>query len=153
MRKFLVAGIGVCALTASAAAQDATFSCQRDNVVRNVMIVGTEGSGHVCEVRYQRTSEGGEPQLLWHAQSDPKFCATQADALVGRLQEAGWACTTQDGQSASAAMAEPKSVAVETQTPSGLTGAIQPAAPAPALAGAPKPASDGSMMQLRPTIH
>lgn len=125
----LVAGVAVVPARA-----DQTFSCQRDNTVRSVLVSSRPDAAEACEVRYQRVSEGGAPQLLWHAQSDPGFCTGQAAALVQRLQQAGWTCEERMTE----AMASPHSVPAALEKPSGITAATKP---------------DPALMKLRPTIH
>lgn len=127
---------------AAPATADQVVACKRDNVVRNVMIVGGPDSAHACEVRYQRASEGGEPELLWHAQSDPAFCDTQASALVSRLEQAGWSCSQDTDSQAASTDGQPKSVAASVGTPAGVTAATNPA-----------PQIDPALMKLRPTLH
>jgi hypothetical protein len=136
---------------APALAEDQTFACERGGVVRKVSVVATPDGANACEVHYQRASEGAEPQLLWHAQSDPDFCATQAATLVSRLEQSGWSCNTETA-TASLVPAEPRSVAVALEGASGVTAAISAAPQMPAEAGDRAPVSPGAF-KLRPTIH
>jgi hypothetical protein len=151
MRCILWGSLVAAALGAPAFAEDQTFACERGGVVRKVSVMATPDSTNACEVRYQRASEGGPPQLLWHAQSDPGFCSTQAATLVSRLEESGWSCTTETA-AASIVPAEPHSVPVALEGASGVTAAVSPRPQMPAGAGDRAPVSPQAF-QLRPTIH
>jgi hypothetical protein len=142
MRGILRGSLLFVALAAPAAADEQTVACKRDGVVRNVMVVGGPDSAHACEVRYQRASEGGSPQLLWHAQSDPDFCDSQAAALVSRLEQAGWSCSHDTATDSASNESQPLSVPAALGVPEGLTAATKTA-----------PAIDPALLKLRPTLH
>lgn len=144
MRRVLWGVLVAGAFTLPAFAQDEgeSYSCEREGVVRKVSVVATPDGTSACEVHYERASEGAPPQLLWHAQSDPAYCSSQASALVGRLEQAGWSCGPAQ-RHAGLMPAEPKSVpvAVEGQ---GVTAAIKPA---------PEMKVPPELLKLRPTIR
>jgi hypothetical protein len=153
MRCILWGGLVAAALAAPAQAGDQTFACERDGIVRKVSVLATPDGANACEVRYQRASEGEPPQLLWHAQSDPDFCSTQAATLVSRLEQSGWSCAAQTATAAASTLsAEPHSVAVALEGASGVTAAVSPRPQMPADAGDRAPVSPGAF-RLRPTIH
>jgi hypothetical protein len=153
MRCILWGSLIAAALGVPAHAQDQTFACERDGIVRKVSVLATPDATNACEVHYQRASEGAPPQLLWHAQSDPDFCSAQAATLVSRLEQSGWSCNTQTATAAAIiAPAEPHSVAVALEAPSGVTASVSPRPQMPADAGDRAPVSPGAF-KLRPTLH
>jgi hypothetical protein len=109
-------------------ADDMTFACARDATVRTVSVVDDPGHGHACEVRYAKTSEGGGPKTLWHADNSTSFCVKQAKALVERLDEAGWTCSA-DGASGTLA---------EQATPAEPTAKTVSASDAPKVSNPPE---------------
>lgn len=142
MRRVLWGVLVAGAFVAPALAQDEeSFACEREGVVRKVSVVATPDAANACEVHYERASEGAPPQLLWHAQSDPDYCSSQASALVSRLEQAGWSCGS--AQRAATLMPEPKSVPVTVEG-EGVTAAIKPAKPEKVPL---------ELLKLRPTIH
>jgi hypothetical protein len=160
MRGILVIGLAVAGFATSAQAEDKVFACERAGVVRKIEVVGTPDAAAVCEVRYQRVSEGAEPQLLWHAQNDPQFCVSQASTLVGRLKQAGWACdhngdgaapTVPPGSAQAVPPDEPKSVPVALDGATGITAAI--VKPGATAMGASRQPIDEGLFKLRPSIH
>jgi len=148
----------------SAWGADLKYTCTRGDTTRSVSVVSQPASGYSCEVQYQKTSMGDQPEVLWHADSGNDFCMQQAQTLAQRLGEAGWTCAQGEGETA--AIIEDKSpqpfaVPVEvgsaypTDDPgavgSGVTAAIRTDMSEPAPAAADEGAAPN--FKLRPPLH
>ena len=161
MRRIVTGLLALACMPVAANAQDQVFACSRDGVVRKIAVTSAPDSGRACEVRYQRASEGGPSQRLWHAQSDPAFCESQVKTLVSRLAEAGWSCgPSLDSSAAAVAPGEPRAVPVAVAAPvagSQILAIVKPegltASIAPRVSPAVQPQFDPNLFQLRPTIH
>jgi hypothetical protein len=149
MRALLsVVGFAAMLGSAPALASDMKFACSRGDTVRTVAVVTSPASGRACEVQYEKTSQGDPAQVLWHADSDSAFCASQAKALVDRLKEAGWSCSADAANTADAApppaeaakpMRVSTSAASKMPAPMPIASALEVSEPAPeGLTGATK---------------
>lgn len=140
-------------------ADNTNYACHRDDLLRNVLVVAEPREGVACEVRYEKKSEGGRADVLWHAQNDAAFCREQAEALTGRLAQAGWTCL-KGNQTASAEVpeGEPLSVAVPVGG-EGVTAATRPVHRTlidpndPALSNSPSLSTDDPSGLLRPSLN
>ena len=70
-----------------------SWSCSRDNDVREVHIELTTTSPVPCHVVYKKQTEGVEDQILWSANNDDSYCDEKAQGLVAKLESLGWVCT------------------------------------------------------------
>ncbi len=148
----------------SAQGADLKYTCTRGDTTRSVSVVSQPSSGYACEVQYQKTSMGDDPEVLWHADSGTDFCVQQAQTLAQRLGDAGWTCAQGSGETAALVddqSPQPYAVPVEVGSAyptdgaavqaSGVTAAIAPEAPAGA---APAPVkSTAPNFELRPPLH
>jgi len=69
-----------------------SWSCSRDNNVREVHIERTTSAPVPCNVVYKKQTEGVEDQILWNANSDETYCEEKAKELVAKLESWGWVC-------------------------------------------------------------
>ena len=70
-----------------------SWSCSRDNDVREIHIELSTTSPVPCHVVYKKQTEGVEDQVLWSANNDDNFCDQKAQGLVAKLESFGWVCT------------------------------------------------------------
>ena len=70
-----------------------SWSCSRDNDVREVHIELTTASPVPCHVLYKKQTEGVEDKVLWSANNDDTYCDEKAQGLVAKLESFGWVCT------------------------------------------------------------
>ncbi len=70
-----------------------SWSCSRDNDVREVHIELTTPSPVPCHVVYKKQTEGVEDEVLWSANNDDNYCDEKAQGLIAKLESFGWVCT------------------------------------------------------------
>ena len=87
-----VGAAGAVETTGTGVKKEDGYACTRGAYVRTVSVVQNPSADYACEVRYEKTSEGGGTNVLWNARNDASFCSKQAQKLTARLSEAGWAC-------------------------------------------------------------
>ena len=69
-----------------------SWSCSRDNDVREIHIELTTTSPAPCHVVYKKQTEGVEDQILWSANNDDFYCDVKAQGLVAKLESFNWVC-------------------------------------------------------------
>lgn len=69
-----------------------SWSCSRDNNVREVHIERTTAEAVPCNVVYKKQTEGFEDQIPWNATNDDSYCDEKAEGLVAKLEASGWVC-------------------------------------------------------------
>ena len=70
-----------------------SWSCSRDNDVREIHIERATSAPVPCNVLYKKQTEGFEDQVLWNANTDETYCEEKAKGLVAKLESSGWVCT------------------------------------------------------------
>lgn len=94
--------------------------CTSGAIERSVTVLAPAET-KACEVRYDKTSEGGSVEVLWSANNDASYCAPKAEGLVERLEGWGWDCaltdTTTPTPEAATAPAAPTQAAETPEAP------------------------------------
>lgn len=103
-------------LTFPAATFAQSWSCEHNNLIREVEVVSTTSEPAPCEVVYTKATEGFEAQVLWSAQNDAVYCANKATGLVEKLQGWGWECSSSDAAAAPMAKAKAMATTVVEET-------------------------------------
>ena len=68
------------------------FTCQNGGLTRIVELREAIPDGPVCEVWYEKPTEGVPKQRLWAADNDPHYCRPKAAGFRDRLIGLGWRC-------------------------------------------------------------
>lgn len=80
-------------LVASTSTYASSWSCERNEHIREVVIEYT-GSGSVpCRVVYKKPTEELESLLLWTAENVEGYCEEKAKQFVGKLEAWEWVCS------------------------------------------------------------
>ena len=81
-------------VTLPAAAEEAisAFTCQNGGLTRIVELREAIPEGPVCEVWYEKPTEGVLKQQLWSADNDPNYCRPKAEEFRDKLIGLGWSC-------------------------------------------------------------
>ena len=81
--------------TVASAQDDDKYLCTFGELERRVEIAHEPGVEVPCSVHYYKDTEAaGEQQVLWSADSDPKYCTTKAQEFISKLEDWGWKCST-----------------------------------------------------------
>lgn len=80
------------ALPAAAEEAISAFTCQNGGLTRIVELREAIPEGPVCEVWYEKPTEGAPKQRLWSADNDPDYCRPKASEFRDRLIGLGWSC-------------------------------------------------------------
>ncbi len=70
-----------------------SWSCSKNNDVREIHIERTTSEPVPCNVVYKKQTEGVEDQVLWNAENDDSFCEEKAKGFISKLESWGWVCT------------------------------------------------------------
>lgn len=70
-----------------------SWSCSKNNDVREVHIERPTAEAVPCNVVYKKQTEGVEDQVLWSAENDDSYCDEQAKGFITKLESWGWVCT------------------------------------------------------------
>jgi len=105
-------------LLGSAPALAEEFQCRLGGVERRVELHLADSANRVpCEVLYWRNvAQQTEPRVLWHAESDARFCIEKTQELIARLEDGGWRCTVADATRSARGEAEPQPESDDRQT-------------------------------------
>ena len=87
---FHISLVALLALPVSAYAD--SWSCSKNNNVREVHIETTNSEAAPCNVVYKKPTEGAEDRTLWHAETDYDYCQEKAKGLIAKLETWGWVC-------------------------------------------------------------
>lgn len=91
---------------AGAAEQRTLHMCAHGDKVRMVEVVQDPNATPVCEVWYEKPSEGVPRQRLWSADNELGYCAPKADSFLAKLDGWGWTCSPVGDDTASTDPAE-----------------------------------------------
>lgn len=80
------------ALPVAAEEAISAFTCQNGGLTRIVELREAISEGPVCEVWYEKPSEGVPKQRLWSADNDPYYCRPKAEEFRDKLIGLGWSC-------------------------------------------------------------
>ena len=69
-----------------------SWSCSKNNDVREVHIQQPTSEPVPCIVVYKKQTEGVEDQILWSAENDEAYCEEKAKDLVAKLESRQWVC-------------------------------------------------------------
>ncbi len=69
-----------------------SWSCSKDNNVREVHIERATDASVPCDVVYKKLTEGVSDQILWNAENDDSYCEEKAEGFVAKLESWGWVC-------------------------------------------------------------
>lgn len=89
-RTFYILVAAAFALPVSAFAD--SWSCSKNNDVREVHIERTTSEPVPCNVVYKKQTEGVEDQVLWNAENDDSYCEGKAKDFIANLESWGWVC-------------------------------------------------------------
>ena len=70
-----------------------SWSCEHNNLIREVIVGRATTEPAPCSVVYNKETEGAESQVLWTASNDGAYCEEKAKGLVEKLQGWGWECS------------------------------------------------------------
>jgi len=70
-----------------------SWSCEHNNLIREVKVERATSEPAPCSVVYNKETEGFESQVLWTASNDGAYCEEKAKGLVEKLQGWGWECS------------------------------------------------------------
>jgi len=84
--------IAAASILAATSVYAESWSCSKDNLLREVEIEYPEGSALPCKVIYKKQTEGVYDQTLWSADSTEGYCEEKAAGLVAKLEGWGWVC-------------------------------------------------------------
>ena len=120
----------------SAQSADLKYTCTHGDTIRTVEAVSQTDSVYSCVVRYQQTSIGAQPKVIYHAVSGTSFCEDRAKAWAAGFGRRGWTCA-QGETGAVANSPQPYAVPLEVgravigddvrAAGAGVTGATHPA--------------------------
>ena len=107
-----------------------SWSCRKNNDVREVHIERTTSEHVPCDVVYKKQTEGIADQVLWTATNDDSFCEEKAEELVAKLDSWGWVCveTISDKQDADDSIVSP-AAPEEPAAPEQPATPVAPSAP------------------------
>lgn len=80
-------------LTMPTGAYAQSWSCEHNNLIREVKVERATTEPAPCSVVYNKESEGFESKVLWTANTDGAYCEDKAKGLVEKLEGWGWACS------------------------------------------------------------
>lgn len=80
------------ALPTAAEEAISAFTCQNGGLTRIVELREAIPEGPVCEVWYEKPTEGVPKQRLWSANNDPDYCRPRAEGFRDKLIGLGWSC-------------------------------------------------------------
>ena len=114
--KIKCAGMGVLAcLFLPASAMAHSWSCEHNNLIREVTINSEAENAVPCSVEYTKVTEGVATQVLWSADNTAGYCEEKAEAFVAKLESWGWSCAAEPD---SEPVTEPEPAAEQPQAPS-----------------------------------
>lgn len=97
----IIQGLTLTLLALPVAVQADSWSCRKDNDVREVHIVRPTGEPVPCEVVYKKLTEGAEDRVLWRADNNAAFCEEKAKGFVEKQVGWGWTCVETIAEKAS----------------------------------------------------
>ncbi len=111
----ILQGLGLALLALPLTLLADSWSCRKNNDVREIHIVRPSGEAVPCQVVYKKLTEGVEDQVLWSAENDAAFCEDKAKAFVEKQVGWGWTCveTIADKATEETAVETPEASAVE----------------------------------------
>ena len=77
-----------------------SWSCGRNDLIREVHVERTTTDPVPCNVIYIKDTEGLESQVLWSASNDAAYCEDKAKGFVEKLRDWGWDCVEGDDPAA-----------------------------------------------------
>lgn len=83
-----------------ASAMSASWTCEHNNLIREVAIDSAGENAVPCSVNYTKITEGVGTQQLWSAENEAGYCEARAEEFVARLQGWGWNCSKDPDQQA-----------------------------------------------------
>ncbi|MGD2161413.1 MAG: hypothetical protein PVG94_09550 [Gammaproteobacteria bacterium] len=92
LRNCSIRYLAVCCLLAPSGVYADSWSCMRDENIREVIIEYPESGQLPCKVIYNKPTEGFETRVLWRADNEEGFCKEKANELVAKLESLGWKC-------------------------------------------------------------
>ncbi len=85
--------IAIIGLVLPMTAGAASWTCEHNNLIREVSIDSAGENTVPCSVNYTKITEGVDTQQLWSAQNEAGYCEARAEEFIAKLESWGWNCS------------------------------------------------------------